>query len=41
MQRAHRDTQNPKNLTQMKLICVEFFIWWYAKGMGVRRGVQF
>jgi hypothetical protein len=30
-----------KNLTQMKLIWVEFFIWGYAKGMGVCRGVQF
>ncbi len=40
-QRAHRDAQNSKNLTQMKLIWVEFFIWGNAKGTGVRRGVQF
>jgi hypothetical protein len=40
-QRAHRGTQNLRNLTQMKLIWVEFFIWGYAKGMGVCRGVQF
>ena len=39
--RAHRGAQNTKNLTQMKLIWVEFFIWGYAKGTGVRRGVQF
>ncbi len=39
--RAHRGMQNSKNLTQMKLIRVEFFIWGYAKGMGVRRGVHF
>ncbi len=39
--RAHRGMQNSKNLTQMKLIWVDFFIWRYAKGMGVRRGVQF
>jgi hypothetical protein len=39
--RAHKGTQNSKNLTQIKLIWVEFFIWGYAKGMGVRRGVQF
>ena len=25
--RAHRGMQNSKNLTQMKLIWVEFFIW--------------
>jgi hypothetical protein len=32
--RAHRGTQNSKNLTQMKLIWVEFFIWGYREGDG-------
>ncbi len=42
-QRAHRGTKNSKNLTQMKLIWVEFLIWGYVKGIhfwfgGTQRG---
>jgi hypothetical protein len=32
--------QNSKNLTQMKLIWVEFFIWGYAEGYNFDLGVR-